>query len=1848
MKLSNFMRRSLAMLVLLATLLALVPNVFATEDDNGIPKELQGKDLIAELDENGDLVYTEADEATKAAMRASSFNVQATQDFSKKARVAFFIDPSKSENSSHLAFTISNTNIDNLTARGVTDFFVMTKTKAGTFSVTNLKNVISHAGSAANVYAWMHCARDDAYLASTKAAAQYHYRVGQNNIQNGGDTGITGFVDLAYSAYITKMQGHIDSVEACSGVDGVLLDSVSFGSAYMGWGSAAQSYMGKTVWNAVIPHLVRTANTDGGANWYYKANTSGYYVYNASSGTQPGSSVSKLADYLNSNDSNAAKCRAYRNSVITNFISKMRSSLASNLYLGVAIESSWENTYAQKGITGQDPSNFKSQVTKGFCVAKTFFDTIGVYTNYDYPLTTAKAVAKLGCNVFIGIDGYWTNNSLDYIWYDPLYYQSYNIYNARFAVNGDLSYGGDILGAAVYTAGNMGMMKITVSAISSTPDVTVDFVNPNIKTYGMLSYFHKYNDTDASYNFTKAGITSGSRTQYGGSMEYFASTTSSIGYIGTWTSYTNSTIAAFGTGNFKAPVKNLNVTYDTLPFARFGLYDSTIASADDYEYTDIIPMYPHWVIGNHTSCSFTETVKVTADCTNDGYSIMKCGTCGYDYIKVTSNGGHSYGDAVVTNPTCTVAGSKAYTCSLCGDVKTETIAATGHTAVTDAAVAATCTATGLTEGSHCSVCNTVLTAQETVAMLPHTEVETPYVAPTCSSSGATGGTVCSVCNTVIVADVVIPPLDHTPVTDEAIAPSCDESGLTEGSHCGVCNAVIVAQQVVDALGHDYEAVVTPPTCETDGYTTYTCTQCSDSYIDDEIASFGHDYIAVVTEPTCQTGGYTTYTCCECTHSYTSDYTDAYDHDYVATVTDPTCTEDGYTTYSCTMCDESFQADVVSAYGHDYMATVVAPTCTEQGYTRYTCECGDTYDADYVPTLEHDYVYDEDGEGHSITCSACDYSNWEDHDVVDGTCTLCGAQICDHSETAVTVDVEATCTEDGSQHTYCTLCDMTLSTETIPATGHDVSFITAKSATCTEEGNRDYWLCANCGSYFADEACEYALPSSFVFIAPTGHNYASTVIDPTCDTVGCTSYTCSVCGDNYTTDEIPALGHDYAAVITDPTCTEVGYTTYTCTVCSDTYTDDEVAALGHDYDAVVTAPTCTEVGYTTYTCSVCSDTYTGDEVAALGHDYASVVTAPTCTENGYTTYTCTVCSDTYTDDTVEATGHSYCYDDNGENHIVTCENCDYNQTEDHVPEGFYCVHCNAFLCDHPKPITVIDKEATCTEEGAMHKHCIDCEQDYDYEVVPATGHCIEFVAAKSATCTEDGNVDYWHCEYCDTYFADEDCKYDIPYSFVRIAASGHNYTSSVINPTCDTAGYTSYICSNCDDSYTDNEVPALGHDYTAEVTAPTCDADGYTTYTCSVCGDSYTDDEVTALGHDYTSEVTAPTCDADGYTTYTCSVCGDSYTADEVAALGHTYVYTDNESNHTVTCENCDYNAEENHTYDENNTCICGFTPPVNPFAPEYNENLNFTMSISAGAEMTVTYSIMGITVNSYTDFYLEVKKDVAGGDPVTTVYGITEDREQMTAKVNPSTGEALMYQVTYKGINAKEMGDNFSTTLYAVDAEGTVYCGDTSVKSIKSYLLEKADAEASIPELKTMAIDMLKYGAAAQVRLGYNTENLVTADLTEEQLSYATQTTPEAVNYAATSGTGASVNTNITVTSRVQLNLSCIYTTATDPNAVKCVITDSEGNVLAEIAATNKSGIMFSAIYEDVGAKQMRDVINATFYEGETAISQTVSWSVESYVAQVLAKDNATEDEINMVNAMLTYGDAVAAYMEAK
>ncbi len=156
-----------------------------------------------------------------------------------------------------------------------------------------------------------------------------------------------------------------------------------------------------------------------------------------------------------------------------------------------------------------------------------------------------------------------------------------------------------------------------------------------------------------------------------------------------------------------------------------------------------------------------------------------------------------------------------------------------------------------------------------------------------------------------------------------------------------------------------------------------------------------------------------------------------------------------------------------------------------------------------------------------------------------------------------------------------------------------------------------------------------------------HDYVGVVTEPTCTEQGYTTYTCSICGDEYVDDYVDPLGHEWGewTAVSGPTCEENGEETRTCSRCGMTE-DRSVDALGHDYVAEVTEPTCEEQGYTTHTCSRCGDSFIDGYVDALGHDYVAEVTEPTCEKQGYTTHTCSRCGDTYVDGYVNPLGHEW--------------------------------------------------------------------------------------------------------------------------------------------------------------------------------------------------------------------------------------------------------------------------------------------------------------------------------------------------------------------------------------------------------------------------------------------------------------------------------------------------------------------------------------------------------------------------------------------------------------------------------
>lgn len=182
----------------------------------------------------------------------------------------------------------------------------------------------------------------------------------------------------------------------------------------------------------------------------------------------------------------------------------------------------------------------------------------------------------------------------------------------------------------------------------------------------------------------------------------------------------------------------------------------------------------------------------TTTWTNDSSKHWKECTCGEKIESAI----HTFSDWNVTKESsCSETGEKKRSCTVCGYTETVVVEKLAHTSISDAAVAPTCTETGLTAGSHCSVCGAVIIKQETISATGHS-------------------------------------FGEWTVSKEA---TCTEKG-TESRTCSICGAN--DNRDITEFGHNYIATVVPPTKTEPGYTTHKCSRCGNSYNDAIVEATG--------------------------------------------------------------------------------------------------------------------------------------------------------------------------------------------------------------------------------------------------------------------------------------------------------------------------------------------------------------------------------------------------------------------------------------------------------------------------------------------------------------------------------------------------------------------------------------------------------------------------------------------------------------------------------------------------------------------------------------------------------------------------------------------------------------------------------------------------------------------------------------------------------------------------------------------------------------------------------------------------------------------------------------------------
>ena len=308
-----------------------------------------------------------------------------------------------------------------------------------------------------------------------------------------------------------------------------------------------------------------------------------------------------------------------------------------------------------------------------------------------------------------------------------------------------------------------------------------------------------------------------------------------------------------------------------------------------------------------------QAVITPPTCTEGGYTTFICTRCGDSYVTdYTDPTGHAWDEGtVIAKPSCTGDGVKEYTCLNCGAKRNETIPATGHTHGDPA----TCT-----DPETCTVCGAVLEKAH-----GH-DFQAVVTKATCLKMGWTTYT-CKDCGESYKSDYT-DALGHN-FQGVVTEPTCTERGFTTFTCANCGETYVDNYTDALGHDWDKGTKIADAFCQSEGVLEHHCSRCGEKYLEAISAKghklgpaatctepqvckdcgavlaapTGHNYQSVVTPPTCTEMGYTTYTCDKCGDSYKADYTNPTGHNPSDWVIDrePTIDQEGFRHKCCTVC-----------------------------------------------------------------------------------------------------------------------------------------------------------------------------------------------------------------------------------------------------------------------------------------------------------------------------------------------------------------------------------------------------------------------------------------------------------------------------------------------------------------------------------------------------------------------------------------------------------------------------------------------------------------------------------------------------------------------------------------------------------------------------------------------------------------------------------------------------------------------------------------------------------------------------------------------------------------------------------
>ena len=289
-----------------------------------------------------------------------------------------------------------------------------------------------------------------------------------------------------------------------------------------------------------------------------------------------------------------------------------------------------------------------------------------------------------------------------------------------------------------------------------------------------------------------------------------------------------------------------------------------------------------------------------------------------------------------------------------------------------------------------------------------------------------------------------------------------------------------------------------------------------------------------------------------------------------------------------------------------------------------------------------------------------------------------------------------------------------------------------------------------------------------------------------------------------------------------------------------------------------------------------------------------------------------------------------------------------------------------------------------------------------------------------------------------------------------------------------------------------------------------------------------------------------------------------------------------------------------------------------------------TVSLSLESSITMNFKVLKSSLSSFDEFYMTF--ECGGKEEKVTDYKETDK----------------YYVFSYKGINPQLMNDNVTAVLHAKN-KSEEYTSPEKIMSVREYAYTMLDrySDDEHSKLRTLLVDLLNYGAAAQIYAGYQTDNLVNSALTDVQKDWASKDTTEFknirnLNYKTISNPTAEWKTcSLVLKNSIMVKVK-FSAKDVENKTVEIVLKNAKFTYTKDDFVNNGDGTYY--VYcNELFANELSDNLLFTIYENGVPCSNTMLFSVESYAR--LVRDNYKDKPLDkMTTAMMLYGNSAKAY----